>query len=359
MILSLLRYTILYMADYAEAAKINELIQSAQRIVIIQADNPDGDSMGTALALEQIIGDMGKFPYLYCGANIPTYLRHLEGWDRINQDLPSTFDLSIIVDTSANGLLSNLEKSGQKTWLMSRPSIILDHHDVESTITFSTVLCNKPAVATGEVVYELAKQLGWPLNVQAQSMIATAILSDSLGLTTPATSARSIHIIAELVEGGVNLPEIDTKRRETYRKSIEVTQYKGALLQRIEYFADSRVATITIPWDEIQEYSPHYNPSMLVMEDMRLTTGTHIAIAFKTYSDGHMTAKIRANYGYPIANKLAEKFGGGGHEYSSGFKVSDGRPFNEVKSECIQYAATLLDNLEQEQTDETLQHPHA
>lgn len=347
------------MVVYSEAAKIDELIRNAQRIVIIQADNPDGDSMGSALALEQIIGDMGKSPYLYCGANVPTYLQHLEGWSRINKDMASNFDLSIIVDTSADSLLHNLQEAGQKAWIASKPSIILDHHDVEATITFASVMCNQPAVATGEVIYELATQLKWSLNLQAKTLIATSILSDSLGLTTPATSARSIHIIGELVEGGVNLPEIDTKRRETYRKSVEVTRYKGVLLQRLEYFADDRIATVTIPWEEIQEYSPHYNPSMLVMEDMRLTTSTNIAIAFKVYSDGHLTAKIRANYGYPIAGKLAEHFGGGGHAYSSGFKISDGKPFNEVKSECIQYATKLLDNLEQEHSDETSQHTHA
>jgi nanoRNase/pAp phosphatase (c-di-AMP/oligoRNAs hydrolase) len=174
-------------------------------------------------------------------------------------------------------------------------------------------------------------------------------MADSLGLTTPATSARSIHIIAELVEGGVNLPELENKRRDMMRKSPELTRYKGELLQRIEYFSDDRVATVTIPWEEIQEYSPHYNPSMLVLEDMRLTTNARVAIAFKLYSDGHITAKIRANYGSPIAGKLAEHFGGGGHSYSSGFKIDlKGRPFNEVKSECTQYATQLLDNLEQE-----------
>lgn len=347
------------MTDYPETAKIAELLGKAQRIVIVQADNPDGDSMGTALALEHIIGDLGKSPYLYCGANIPNHLMHLEGWDRINKDLPSNFDLSIIVDTSADSLLENLGTSGQKGWLAAKPCIVIDHHNVEATVSFASVICNKPAVATAEVVYELAKQLDWPLNLSAQTLLATAILSDSLGLTTPATSARSIHIIAEMVEAGVNLAELDTKRRETYRKSIEVTHYKGELLQRVEYFADSRVATVTIPWAEIQTYSPYYNPSMLVLEDMRLTTGTNIAIAFKVYSDGHVTAKIRANYGFPIAGKLAEKFGGGGHVYSSGFKITDGRPFNEIKSECISAATALLDNLEQEQSHEALQHADA
>lgn len=342
---------------YPEADQIQDLLAQASRVLIIQADNPDGDSMGSALALEHIIGDMGKQPWLYCGANIPSYLMHLEGADRISKELPGQFDLSIIVDTSADTLLGNIAKSGQKSFIASKPCIVIDHHNVEATIRFATVICNQPAVASGEVIYELAKTLDWPLNLQAKNMLATAIMADSLGLTTEATSARSIHIIGELVEGGVSLAVLENKRRDMMRKSVDVTHYKGELLQRIEYYADNRIASVSIPWEEIKQYSPYYNPSMLVMEDMRLTTGTHIAIAFKLYSDGHVTAKIRCNYGTPIANDLAEHFGGGGHGYSSGFKVAGGgKPFNEIKSECIHYATQLLDNLEQEQTNETPQH---
>jgi len=334
---------------YPEAEKIQQILGDARRVVIIQADNPDGDSLGSALALEQILGDMGKDTYLYCGSGIPSYLTYLPGWDRVSKELPAQFDASIVVDTSAGSLLENLSISGQQGWIASKPCIVIDHHDVEATIPFAAVVCNHPAVATGEVIYELAQQLNWTLNIEAKNMLTIAIMADSLGLTTPATSGRSIHIVGELVEGGVNLAELENKRRDMMRKSKELTRYKGELLQRIEYFADERVATITIPWEEIQEYSPHYNPSMLVMEDMRLTTNTRVAIAFKLYNDDHITAKIRANYGSPIASKLAEHFGGGGHSYSSGFKMSlKGRPFNEVKSECTQYAAQLLDELEQE-----------
>lgn len=338
--------------SYPEAEAIQELIQKAQKIVIIQADNPDGDSMGSALALEQILEDMGKHTYLYCGANIPAHLTYLEGSDRVFKDLPSKFDLSIIVDTSADSLLENIDKAGQKGWLRSKPCIVIDHHDVKSTIDYADVLCNYPGVSTTEVIYELAQQLNWPLNVEAKNMIFTGLMSDSLGLTTDATTARSIHIVAELVEGGINIPALEEKRRDTIRKSPEIVAYKGQLLQRIEYFADNRVATVSIPWKEIEKYSPQYNPSILVLDDMRLTTGTAIAISFKLYSDGHITGKIRANYGFPIAADLAKHFGGGGHVYSSGFKTSlGGRPFNEVKSECIDYAVQLLDNLKLETTE--------
>ena len=334
------------MAQYSEASKIKQLIAAAQRIVILQADNPDGDSLGSALALEQILGDMGKEPILYCGVDIPAYLRYLPGWDRVTKELPNQFDASIIVDTGADSLFEQLEKTGQKGWVKAKPVIVIDHHATEANIDFANVICNHPAVATSEVIYELAQQLDWPLNQTAKAMLATAIMADSLGLVTEATSARSIHIIAELVEGGVSLAELEHSRRLLMRKSPELVHYKGELLQRVEYFNDNQVAIITIPWKEIEQYSSQYNPSMLVLEDMRMTTGTHVAIAFKTYNNDRITAKIRANQGYAIADKLAEHFGGGGHAYASGFKIQDGRTFKEIKAECIDLATNLLSKLE-------------
>jgi len=346
------------MQTYPEATQIQAILAGAQRVVIVQADNPDGDSLGSALALEHILGDMGKEPYLYCGVDIPSYLRYLPGWDRVQKELPSQFDASIIVDTSAGSLLETLQLSGQKNQLAGKPCIVLDHHDVELTIPFTTVSCNHPAVATGELIYELALQMDWPLNLDAKQMITTSIMADSLGLVTEATTARSIHIIAELVEAGVSIPELEHERRMLMRKSPELVKYKGELLQRISYHANGELALVWIPWKEIEAYSPQYNPSMLVIEDMRMTTGVKAAISFKIYKDGKITGKIRCNQGAPVAAKLAEHFGGGGHPYAAGFKTQDGRPFNEVKSECISYAAELLQNLSREQQNETTQHAY-
>lgn len=333
------------MNTYPEAQPMQDILANARRIVVLQADNPDGDSLGSALALEQILGDLDKEPILYCGVDIPAYLRYLPGWDRVTKDLPGQFDASIIVDTGADSLFEQLEKTGQKGWIKTKPVIVIDHHATEANIDFADVICNHAAVATGEVIYELTRQLDWPLNHTAKEMLATAIMADSLGLVTEATSARSIHIVGELVEAGVSLPDLEHARRELMRKSPEIVHYKGQLLQRIEYFADSQIATITIPWKEIEAYSSQYNPSMLALEDMRMTTGTHLAIAFKTYNNDRITAKIRANQGYPVAGKLAEHFGGGGHPYASGFKIQDGRAFDDVKRECIAKATELLKQL--------------
>lgn len=335
---------------YSEATEIAALIDKAQKIVILQADNPDGDSLGSALALEHILGDLQKEPFLYCGVDMPAHLKYLPGWDRVSNELPPSFDLAIIVDTSALSLFEQATKTGDITSIKSKPVIVLDHHDVENTLTFAKVMCNKPAVSTGEIIYELAQQLDWPLNQEAMNAIAVSIMSDSLGLMTDATTPRSIHIIAELVEAGVKLPEIENLRRALNRKSPALTHYKGALLQRVEYHADDRVATVTIPWDEIETYSAEYNPSVLVLDEMRMTINTAVAIAFKLYKDGKMTGKIRCNYGYPVAADLAAHFGGGGHPYASGFKITDGRTYDEIRTACVNKTVELLTELEADAT---------
>jgi len=335
------------MTEYSEAEKIQEIVGQAKKIVVIQADNPDADSLSSSLALEQILGDLGKDVFMYCGVDLPSYLHYLPGSDRVSTDLPNNFDTSIIVDTSSDSLLEQLERRGHKGWVAAKPSIILDHHATEATITFAKVICNHKAVSTTEVIYELSKQLDWQLNDTANDMVAIGILSDSLGLMSSSTSARSIHIIAELVEAGVDLPEIDNARRETLKRESELVHYKGRLLERVEFYADERIAMVTIPWEEIEKYSPLYNPSMLVLDDMRLAKNTDIAIAFKVYKDGKVTAKIRANYGRGIADKLAEHFGGGGHPYAAGFKITEGRSYEDIKNETIAVATKLLDKTTQ------------
>lgn len=331
------------MTNYPEADKVNEIITNASVITIVQADNPDTDSLASSLALEQILGQAGKKLHLFCAVELPSYLKYLTGADRVSTELPNNFDASIIVDTSSASLLEQVEKRGQRGWLAAKPCIIIDHHSTAPTIDFADVVCSHPAVATGEVIYELSRQLGWQLNDEAKKMLAIAILSDSLGLMSGATTARSIQIIAELVEAGVNLPEIDNARRETLKRDPSLVHYKGKLLQRVEFYDENRIATVTIPWDEIEKYSPMYNPSMLVIDDMRMAVGTDIAIAFKVYKDGKITAKIRSNYGKDVSAKLAEHFGGGGHPYAAGFKITDGRSYEDIKLETIKIAGQLLD----------------
>ena len=333
------------MQEYPEAATIKEIVEKAHKIVIIQADNPDADSLGSALALEHIIGDMGKEPYLYCAVDTPTYLRYMSGWDRVQKDLPKDFDASIIVDASTMTLFERLSQSGQQGWLASKPCAVIDHHEiVENPIPFATVTVNDSSRASaGELIYIIAKQLNWSVSTAAQELLMTSILGDTQGLTNQLASAETYKIMAEFVENGVDRPKLEEQRREFGKMQPEIYSYKADLIKRTEFADDGKIALVIIPQKEINTYSPLYNPAPLIQADMLQTQGVEVAVVLKSYDDGRVTAAIRSNLASPIAAQLADHFGGGGHANASGFKVTDGRNVDQIKQECIARATELLE----------------
>lgn len=345
------------MQTYPETQKIKELLDSAQRIIVLQADNPDADSLGSALALEHILGDLGKQVYLYCGVDIPSYLRYLSGWDRVSKELPRQFDLSIIVDASTISLFEKLAQSDQQHWVAAKPCVILDHHETtDNSIPFASVsLVDSASSSAGELIYHVAQQLDWPLSLDAQTYLMTAILGDTQGLTNQLATAKTYQVMTDMIKAGVSRPALEELRRESSKMAPSIYKYKAALIERTEFLADGRLAVVVIPQSELVEYSPLYNPGPLIQPDMLGTAGVKASIVLKKYDDGKITAAIRCNNTYGIAAELAEHFGGGGHAYASGFKIIGGRPFNEVKSECIEFATELLNKFEQEKhSDENL-----
>lgn len=331
------------MSTNSTFSQIEQIIADSSSILVLQADNPDGDSLSSSLALEEILGDAGKAVHLYCGVDIPSYLRYLPGWDRVAKELPAQFDSVIIVDAGTDILFEQLDLTGQKAIIKSKPSIIIDHHTTPVDISWASVVFSKIGISTTELIYELAKELNWKINITASELLAVGILSDSLGLTSESTTANSLRVLADLVDNGVNLAKLENARRATLSREPELVHYKGRLLQRIEYLDNDRIALLTIPWDEIEKYSPLFNPSVLAIDDMRLAHNTAIAVCLKTYPDGKITGKIRCNYGYRIGAKLAEHFGGGGHPYAAGFKIAGGKTLEEVKAEVVDTAKRLLD----------------
>ncbi len=298
-----------------------ELIDAAQKILVIQAENPDGDSLGSALALEEILSDLGKDVTLYCDVETPKYLRYINGWDRVTQDFDTSADLAIIVDTSSDTLIGKaFQIPGVRHFLDTHPVLVIDHHhETASTLSFDHTPIIEEAVSSTELIYKIAETHGWKINEQAAEDLLAGLLSDSLGLSTQNVGESAYLVASKLAALGASPANIEERRREFMKKSAEILAYKGKLLERIEYYLDGKLAVVRIPWEEIQQYSDQYNPSVLVLDEMRLVEGVEIGVAIKTYPDGKLTGKLRSNL--PISTTIAGFFGGGGHPYASGFRV--------------------------------------
>lgn len=307
---------------------IQQRVSEAQRIVILQPENPDADSLGTASALEEIFGDMGKDVTLFCAIDMPKYLHYIEGWGRVTKEFDGKYDLAIIVDTAAEALLvKTLETPGVRHFFETRPVLVFDHHNDEredetddASLSFPhEFFLDNSAASTSEFVYQIAKELDWKINQTAAGSMLASILGDTLGLSTQSVTERTLKTVLALTKLGASIATIEQKRREYMKKPADILEYKAELIKRIEYYCDGRLALVHIPWEDIAQYSDRYNPSVLVLDEMRLVEGVDVAIAIKTYPDEKLTGKIRSNL--PISDTIAGYFGGGGHSYSAGYKI--------------------------------------
>lgn len=321
----------------------SEFVKDKNRICVIQAENPDGDSLGSAIALDYLLGD--REVSLYCPVDVPKYLRYFTDWSRVTNEFDFKADGYIIVDTAAEVLLSKLlDDSAIKNRLYNVPVLVIDHHETPDDLNFphESIIEVRPACA--ELIYSIAKDQNIEINVEAAETIFQGILSDTLGLTSSSVTAETFEIAAELTRLGAVISDLEDRRREFMKKSPRILDYKADLIKRIEYSLDGELATVHIPWDDIREYSDEYNPNVLILEEMRLVEGVKVAVAIKTYPDGKVTGKIRTASEAPIAEKIAGYFGGGGHPQAAGFRTYD-TTYEEVVRDLVKIVPELLSDV--------------
>ena len=315
-----------------------DFIKDKQHICVIQAENPDGDSLGSALALEEALAD--KEVSLYCPVDIPKYMRYFEGWSRVENEFPYKADAIIIVDTASSVLLSKLLDDGAiRNCLYSTPVLVIDHHETAPDLDFPYTSIIEPCSSCCSLLYKIFKDQKIDINAQCAENLLYGILSDTLGLVSQSTTSDDYRASAELIDLGAKVADMEDRRREFMKKSARILDYKADLIKRIEYHLDGRLATVLIPFEDIQEYSDEYNPNVLILEELRLVEGVEVAVAIKTYPDGKLTGKIRSNQ--PVAEQLAGYFGGGGHPYAAGFRIYES--YEETLPELISATMKLLD----------------
>lgn len=264
--------------------KFTEFLQNKKRVCIIQAENPDGDSLGSAIALDYILQQTEN--YLYCPVDIPKYLHYFEDWSRVEIEFDYKADGYIIVDTASSILLSKLlDDTAIRNCLYNKPVLVIDHHESEDDLDFPHEAIIKSLPACADLIYKIAKAENLTINKPAAEAIYSAISSDTLGLVSQSVTADTMRTMAELIELGANPAELDERRREFMKKSQRILSYKADLIKRVDYSLDGQLATVLIPFEEIQQYSDEYNPNVLILEELRLVEGVVVAIAIKTYPD--------------------------------------------------------------------------
>lgn len=319
--------------------EFTSFLRDKSRICIIQAENPDGDSLGSAIALDYILAKTENS--LYCPIDLPKYLHYFPDWSRVTTDFDFKADSYIIVDTAAEILLSKLlDDSAIRQALFSKPVFVLDHHETPDDLSFPHQAIIEPLPACAELIYKIARAGELEIPLPAAEAIYAAISADTLGLVSASVDSETMRILADLIDLGVKPDLLEERRREFMKKSPRILDYKADLIKRIDYALDGQLATVHIPFEDIQAYSDEYNPNVLIIEEMRLVENIVVAVAIKTYPDGKVTGKVRTSL--PIAEQIAGYFGGGGHPFAAGFRTYD-TSYDEVVSDLVKIIPKLIE----------------
>jgi len=325
----------------ANVKKLGRLVDDAETILVLQPEKPDSDSLCSTLALEHLLGDLGKQVVMYSYDEVPPYINYFEGVDRLVDTLPKKFDLTILVDTgSPQQIGRTLEKHQGR--LAAKPLVIIDHHGTRTPLPFATIdIIDASCAATGELLVKIAAELNWKLNAEAASLVVPAIMADTLGLSTPNTTADTVQAVADMVRLGANLHELNAARLAAGAMDPEILTLKGQLLQQVEYLLDGKLALLTVGPDILKEYAKRYDPAALVVYDMQHVRGVELAVVIRNYAP-KIKLSLRSNA--PIAAPVAAVFDGGGHPQASGATIEAGQP-DDIRAKVIAATKEALANV--------------
>jgi len=288
-------------------SEIRVALAEAENILILPHVKADGDAVGSASALTQILRKDGKNVYAWA-AEEPLPSLAVLAHEAYVTEIPEGFtpDLLISVDCA------DIDRCIDRVQFFPDVKILnLDHH-VTNTRFGDLVYVIGNLSSTGQLIYQLFDSLGYKINKKAARSILGAILLDTNRFYYSSTGTRTLEIAAEIIERGVNMAELCEELFGNNPK--EKMRLLAMAIERAEFFAEGRGVFCYLP-QEVQDQAGTDNTDDIV-EALRDIQGVELALLLYDYK-GTLRASMRS-FGSLDVGKIALKFGGGGHRNAAG-----------------------------------------
>ena len=286
-------------------------LRSANRIVLAAHVNPDGDALGSALALTLALRRMGKTAVPLSHDGVPEIYRWMPGQEWV---LPETaergFDLGILCDTGT------LDRVGRARPALESAALTLciDHHAAEGS--FGRLrLVNPKSASTGEIVYSLLRTLGASIDRQIADCLMTAIVTDTGGFRFLNTTPATFRIAGELARYGASPAAVSELVFES--RSFASIQLLGRALASLHLEADGRIAWAEVRAADFAELHASDEDTEGIVTHVRAIRGVKVGVLFREIPGKKIRVSLRAREGCDV-NAVAAKFGGGGHKLAAG-----------------------------------------
>jgi len=322
-------------------SQIAGVLQSEGRFLITSHVDLDGDNIGSQLALLSLLESLGKKVEVIDPGPVPERYRFLPGWERIldfgmrNGALskPDYYEAVFVLDA---GKWDRIEEVA--TLISPSAKVVnLDHH--ESNPGFGSIaLVDPEASSTCELLYDLLGVLGRNPSREQAICLYTGILTDTGGFRNPNTSPRALEVAATLVREGAD-PAWIWDQVWGQQKPIRILLL-GEVLSSLEMAGKGQIGAFTLPREAWQRIGAKLEESEDFISHAMGIRGVRVAVFVREKGDGLIRVSLRSRDGVDV-NRIARRFGGGGHPQAAGFRVPGS--LQEVRRAALAAVAEALE----------------
>lgn len=308
--------------------QIRSKIQNSERVLIVSHVRPDGDAIGSLLAMGLGLLAKDKQVQMVLADGVPASFKHLDGAELVKKKPDGDFDLIIVVDCS------DFKRTGSSLDGYPKPDIIIDHHITNNGFG-SINLIEPEAVATSEIMAEYFTSWGLEISAVVANALISGIVTDTLGFRTSNMRPNTLRVVADLMERGANLPE--QYSYALLRRSFAAAKYWGAGLSSLE--KQDRMVWGTLSLDSRDGCGYPGNDDADLINVISAINDFDISMIFVEQKNGTVKVSWRSIPGVDVS-KIAVQFGGGGHPAAAGADIPG--TLNDIQKKVLDTTRELL-----------------
>lgn len=309
---------------------ILEEIKKAEKIVILTHENPDGDAIGSSLAMYMALKEMGKNPDLII-PELPRVYKFMPCADEIKKEGKEEYDLAIAVDSATIKMLNGFSNYFEE----AKVKIVIDHHGT-NTMYGDINFVNPDAPACAQVLIHIIEYMGVEISKDIGTCILTGIITDTGGFQYQSTTAETFEFASGLLNKGVNVSDIYKRVMNT--KSRANFELRKRAIDRMEFLEDGKIAITYITEKDMEEVNAESGDHEGIVEEGRAIEGVEVSIFIRETPKG-FRASLRSN-DYVNVSDVCMMFGGGGHFHAAGCTIA--QSLEQVKEKMINQVKMYL-----------------
>ncbi|HEX3091319.1 MAG TPA: bifunctional oligoribonuclease/PAP phosphatase NrnA [Candidatus Angelobacter sp.] len=293
-----------------DLAQVLQEIQQRRRFLVTSHARPDGDAIGSTLALGQILRKMGKSAEIVLGDPVPLLYHPLPGSETIVHSSQVNGDYDAVIILECDSVQRTRLRGLENQFLIN-----IDHH--ASSRPFANINWIDPsAVATAELIFRLAQAAQVKITPEIATCLYTAVLTDTGAFCYAPTNACTFELAKFLVEHGADPGKI--AQGVYFSSPMSKMCLLGAALSRLE--RDGEITWMSVTRHDMERFGALDEDCEGLVNYALGISGVEVAIFFREVAQERIRVSIRSKGAVNVA-EIAQKFGGGGHECAGGFST--------------------------------------